>query len=148
MRDELLKLAEDGIAGGGGYYAGYQQQPMPPDGYEPVVRQPQPEGPVKRTPQYYDKNTPMPPHPLATIGKRVGMFSLGLGAGYLGLHGANALARKYTGKPLIDSQTAQMVTPAVAGLGAMAYDIWKNELSDKTQRDAEIRRGLRDSQES
>lgn len=93
----------------------------------------------------------MPPHPLLTAGKTLGLYAAGTGVGYGGLLGARALrnvVRARKGLPPVELfQPTSVVThavPALMGIGTVAFDHAQHTLFDRMREDEAKRRAIRE----
>lgn len=95
----------------------------------------------------------MPPHPLLTAGKTLGLYAAGTTAGYGGLLGARGIrnlvrARKGLA-PVELFQPNSVIThavPALMGIGTVAFDHAQHTLFDRMREDEAKRRALREEQ--
>jgi hypothetical protein len=92
----------------------------------------------------------VPPHPMLTAGKALGLYAAGTAAGYGGLLGARGvrnILRARKGLPPTELFQADSVLPhalpALAGIGTVAFEHAQHSLFDRMRADAEARRKLR-----
>lgn len=83
-----------------------------------------------------EEEQPLPPHPLLTAAKHVGGFGLGTLAGIGAVHGANYTSNKILGTPLITSTGARAAIPVLAGVGALATQVWQGGLMERLRQDS------------
>lgn len=82
---------------------------------------PVPSSPVAALPEKKPAKEKGPEHPLMSMGKAVGAYTLGTGLGYGGLMAADLLSQKYRGLPVVTSEWSHAAPHLVGALGLATH---------------------------